>query len=472
MSQTTTISTHTVTLQVPQNEEGKDLTGTSPNKFRRSLDGPTPTKPHRSGSSTRGGSLHLINMEREYAAHNYHPLPMVFDRAEGVFVWDPEGKRYFDFLSAYSAVNQGHCHPKIVDAMIRQAQTCTLSSRAFYNSVFPRFARYVTDFFGYEMVLPMNSGAEGVETALKLARKWGYDKKGIPENQALIISMKGCFHGRTLANISLSEDPDLRSRFGPFMTGLLQIDYNNAQALREMLEQYGKNVCGFIVEPIQGEAGVVVPDEGYLSECYRLCKEHNVLFIADEIQTGLSRTGKMICCEWDNVHPDVLILGKAISGGMLPLSVVLSSKEIMLCIKPGEHGSTYGGNPLASAVGIAALEVLKEEKLTEHAQAMGERFRKGLEDLKAPFVTKIRGRGLLNAIVIDENFKFTAWEICLLFKDRGLLAKPTHKHIIRLAPPLVITEEQIDECLQLIGDVFDDMKTGKIKPEDVPLRNL
>jgi len=399
-------------------------------------------------------------------------LPMVFDRAEGVFAWDPEGKRYFDFLSAYSAVNQGHCHPKIVNAMIQQAQKCTLSSRAFYNSVFPRFARFVTEYFGFEMVLPMNSGAEGVETALKLARKWGYDKKGIPENQAIIVSAKGCFHGRSITNISLSDDPDLRSRFGPFMSGLIQINYNSVEELKEVLDQHGTNICGFIVEPIQGEAGIFVPDDGYIKKCYDLCKQHNVLFIADEIQKGCARTGKMICCEWDNVHPDILILGKAISGGLLPLSVVLSSKEIMLVIKPGEHGSTFGGNPLASAVGIAALEVLKDEKLAERAQVLGERFRQGLIDMKIPFVTTIRGRGLLNAIVIDSNFKFTAWEICLLFKERGLLAKPTHKHIIRLAPPLVITEKQIDECLDIIESVFDDISSDRIKPEDVPLRHM
>lgn len=408
----------------------------------------------------------VMEMENTYAAHNYHPMPLVFERAEGVHVWDPEGRRYFDFLSAYSAVNQGHCHPKIVQAMITQAQKCTLSSRAFYNSVFPRFAKYITEMFGYDMVLPMNSGAEAVETAMKLARKWGYEKKGIAPNEAVIISARGCFHGRTVAIISMSSDPDCRSLFGPFLPGLVQIDYNDASQLREAIKTYGKNVCGFLVEPIQGEAGVVVPDDGYLSECFQICKENNVLFIGDEIQTGLARTGKMICLEWENVHPDILILGKAISGGLLPLSAVLADSEIMLCIKPGEHGSTYGGNPLASAVGLAALQVLKEENLAEKANVLGEKLRRGLKEINAPFVKAVRGKGLLNAIVIDPTYEKTAWQICLLLKSRGLLAKPTHDNIIRLAPPLVMTEEQLNECLGIIKTAFKDVVS--MKKEDMP----
>ncbi|PRP82205.1 ornithine-oxo-acid transaminase [Planoprotostelium fungivorum] len=408
-------------------------------------------------------STELIEMESAYGAHNYHPIPVVFERANGVHVWDPEGKHYYDFLSAYSAVNQGHCHPRIVQAMVDQASKCALSSRAFHNAVFPRFAKMATEMFGYDMMLPMNSGAEAVETAIKLARKWGYEKKGIPANEAVIISARGCFHGRTLAIISMSTDPDCRSTFGPFMTGMVQVDYNDLNQLREALETYGKSVCGFLVEPIQGEAGVVVPDNDYLSECYNLCKQHNVLFIGDEIQTGLARTGKLLCLDHSNVHPDILILGKAISGGMLPLSCVMSSKEIMLCIKPGEHGSTYGGSPLASAVGIAALEVIRDEKLAERAERLGQRLRAALVEMNAPFVQGVRGKGLLNAVIIDPQFSRTGWDICVMFSQRGLLAKPTHQNIIRLAPPLIITEEQMEECINIIRGVFEDVTKDSLE---------
>jgi len=338
-----------------------------------------------------------------------------------------------------------------------------LSSRAFYNAVFPKFAKLVTEMFGYDMVLPMNSGAEAVETAIKLARKWGYEKKGIPQNEAVIISAKGCFHGRTLAVISMSTDPDCRSTFGPFMTGMIQVEYNDVSQLKEALEMYGDKVCGFLVEPIQGEAGVVVPDESYLSECFRLCKEHNVLFIGDEIQTGLARTGRLLCLDWSNVHPDILILGKAISGGLLPLSCVLSSKDIMLCIKPGEHGSTYGGSPLASAVGIAALEVIRDEKLAERADRLGQRLRNALVEMNAPFVMNVRGKGLLNAVEIDPNFSKSGWDICVMLKDHGLLAKPTHQNIIRFAPPLVITEEQLEDCISIIQRVFTEIMKEDIQ---------
>jgi ornithine--oxo-acid transaminase len=413
----------------------------------------------------------LIDMEAEYAAHNYHPMPIVFERAEGAYVWDPEGKRYYDFLACYSAVNQGHRHPKIIEAMIYQAQKCTLSSRAFYNSVFPRFAKYITEFFGYEMVLPMNSGAEAVETALKMARKWGYEKKGIPLDQAIVISAKGCFHGRTHFIISMSNDPDCRvPTFGPFAQGVMNVEYDDADALEAILEKHGKNVCCFIVEPIQGEAGVVVPKDGYLARCADLCKKHNVLFIADEIQTGLARTGKMLCTEWDNVRADVLILGKALSGGTMPVSAVLADKDIMLCIKPGQHGSTFGGNPMAAAVAIASLEVLREEKLAEQAHVRGEKLRKALRDMNCPYVLEVRGRGLLNAVVIDPAYHRTAWELCLLLAERGLLAKPTHNNIIRLAPPLILTDGQLDECIAIMKGAFRDLPN--IKPEDIPRRTM
>lgn len=398
----------------------------------------------------------VIQMEDEYAAHTYHPLPVCFERTQGVHVWDPEGKHYFDFLSAYSAVNQGHCHPKIIEALITQAQKSTLSSRAFYNTVFPQFCKYVTEYFGYEMVLPMNTGAEAVETAIKLARKWGYKKKKIPDNQAIIVCCDGCFHGRTSAAIAMSNDPSCYEGFGALLPGFVRIPYDDAPALAELLRTHGDRVAAFVVEPIQGEAGVVVPGEGYLKECYDLCKKYNVLFIADEIQTGLCRTGKMLCCDWAGIQADVVLLGKAISGGILPLSVVLSSKEIMLCIKSGEHGSTYGGNPLASAVGIAALQVLKDENLAERAQILGKRFRSRLQEMcdKFSFVESVRGMGLLNALIIsaapEPQKESWAWQFCLRLAANGLLAKPTHDHIIRLAPPLIITDAELEECLAII----------------------
>jgi ornithine--oxo-acid transaminase len=390
-----------------------------------------------------------IQREDKYGAHNYHPLPVVLDRGEGVFVWDVEGKRYYDFLSAYSAVNQGHCHPKIVDAMIEQARKLTLTSRAFYNSILGEFEHYITNYFGYDKVLPMNSGAEGDETALKLCRKWAYEKKGIPENEAKIIVCEGNFHGRTITIISMSSDPDSYKGFGPFTPGFVTIPYNDTDALAEALKD--PNVAGFLVEPIQGEAGVYVPDEGFLSKAYQLCKEKNVLFIADEVQTGLARTGKLLACDHEEVRPDILILGKALSGGVYPVSVVLADDEIMLCIKPGEHGSTYGGNPIAAKVAIAALEVLKDENLAERAEELGEKFRAALREIDSPMVELVRGKGLLNAIVIKPTNGKTAWDVCVALKENGLLAKPTHEHIIRFAPPLVITEEQLMACVEIIA---------------------
>jgi len=389
-----------------------------------------------------------IQREDKYGAHNYHPLPVVLDRGEGVYVWDVEGKRYYDFLSAYSAVNQGHCHPKIVGAMTEQANKLTLTSRAFYNSLLGEFEQYITDYFGYDKVLPMNSGAEGDETALKLCRKWAYEKKGIAENEAKIIVCEGNFHGRTITIISMSTDPDSYKGFGPYTPGFVTIPYNDTDALTLALED--PNVAGFLVEPIQGEAGVYVPDEGFLSKAYELCKEKNVLFIADEVQTGLARTGKLLACDHEEVRPDILILGKALSGGVYPVSVVLADDDIMLCIKPGEHGSTYGGNPVAAKVAIAALEVLKEENLAERAEELGKKFRAELRKIDSPMVELVRGKGLLNAIVIKPTDGKSAWDVCVALKENGLLAKPTHEHIIRFAPPLVITEEQLMECVEII----------------------
>ncbi len=389
-----------------------------------------------------------IQREDKYGAHNYHPLPVVLDRGEGVYVWDVEGKRYFDFLSAYSAVNQGHCHPKIVEAMTEQARKLTLTSRAFYNSLLGEFEQYITTYFGYDKVLPMNSGAEGDETALKLCRKWAYEKKGVPENEAKIIVCEGNFHGRTITIISMSTDPDSYKGFGPYTPGFITIPYNDTKALEKALED--PNVAGFLVEPIQGEAGVYVPDEGFLSKAYKLCKEKNVLFSADEVQTGLARTGKLLACDHEGVRPDILILGKALSGGVYPVSVVLADDEIMLCIKPGEHGSTYGGNPVAAKVAMAALEVLKEENLAERAEELGKKFRAELKKIDSPMVELVRGKGLLNAIVIKPTNGKTAWDVCVALKENGLLAKPTHEHIIRFAPPLVITEEQLMECVEII----------------------
>jgi len=389
-----------------------------------------------------------IQREDKFGAHNYHPLPVVLDRGEGVYVWDVEGRKYFDFLSAYSAVNQGHCHPKIVSAMTEQASKLTLTSRAFYTSMLGEFEEYITTLFGYDKVLPMNSGAEGDETALKLCRKWAYEKKGIPENEAKIIVCEGNFHGRTITIISMSTDPDSYKGFGPYTPGFITIPYNDTEALAKALED--PNVAGFLVEPIQGEAGVYVPDSGFLSKAYDLCKEKNVLFIADEVQTGLARTGKMLACDHEEVRPDILILGKALSGGVYPVSAVLADDEIMLCIRPGEHGSTYGGNPVAAKVAIAALEVIKEENLSERAEQLGKKFRAELRKIDSPMVELVRGKGLLNAIVIKPTNGKTAWDVCVALKDNGLLAKPTHENIIRFAPPLVITEEQLMECVEIV----------------------
>lgn len=403
--------------------------------------------------ATKSKSETLIALEDKYGAHNYHPLPVVLDRGEGVFVWDVEGKKYYDFLSAYSAVNQGHCHPKITSVFIAQAQKLALTSRAFYNSALGEYEKYITTYFGYDKVLPMNSGAEAVETAIKLARKWGYEKKGVKENQAKIVVCEGNFHGRTVNIISFSTDNDSRENFGPFNTGYITIPYNDSAALAEALKD--ENIVGFLVEPIQGEAGVMVPTDGYLKTCYDLCKKHNVLFIADEIQTGLSRTGRLLACDWEHVHADVLILGKALSGGMYPVSAVLASDEVMMCIKPGQHGSTYGGNPIAAKVAMAALDVLRDEKLSERADYLGAILRDELKKIKSPLLKVVRGKGLLNAIEIHEHPEKTAWEICLRLADKGLLAKPTHGNIIRFAPPLVITEEQIKDCARIITEVVE-----------------
>ncbi|UCH15899.1 MAG: ornithine--oxo-acid transaminase [Bacteroidales bacterium] len=396
-------------------------------------------------------SQDYMNLEDKYGAHNYHPLPVVLEKGKGVFVWDVEGKKYYDFLSAYSAVNQGHNHPKIVNAMIRQAKNLALTSRAFYNNCLGEFEEYITKYFGYDKVLPMNTGAEGVETALKLCRKWAYEKKGIPENEAKIIVCENNFHGRTITIISISTDPDSYKGFGPYTPGFKIIPYNDIEALKKELED--PNVAGFLVEPIQGEAGVYVPDDGYVKKTYDLCKEKNVLFIADEIQTGLARTGRMLACDHDGVHPDILILGKALSGGVYPISAVLADDDIMLCIKPGEHGSTYGGNPIAAKVGIVALEVIKNEKLAENADKLGEKFREELKKFEAEFdmVELVRGKGLLNAMVIKPIEGKKAWDVCLALKENGLIAKPTHDHIIRFAPPLVISEKQIHDCIDIIG---------------------
>jgi len=399
-------------------------------------------------------SNRAIDLEDRYGAHNYHSIPVVIERAEGVFVWDVEGKKYFDFLSAYSAVNQGHCHPKIIAALIKQAQKVTLTSRAFYNDVLGEYEKYITQYFGYDKVLPMNTGVEGGETAIKLARKWGYTVKGIPENQAKIIFVSGNFWGRTLAAISSSVDPSSTKGFGPFMPGFEIIPYNDLDALEKAVQD--KNVAGFMLEPIQGEAGVVIPDEGYLSKAYEICKKNRVLFIADEVQTGLCRTGKLLACDYEGVKPDILILGKALSGGVLPVAAVLCRDEIMLTIKPGEHGSTYGGNPLASKVAIAALEVLREEKLAENAEKLGQILREELGKIKAPFVATIRGKGLLNAIVIKPHKGKDAWDFCVALKENGLLAKPTHGDIIRFAPPLVITESQLRECIAIIKKTMEE----------------
>ena len=391
-----------------------------------------------------------MDLEDRYGAHNYHPLPVVLSRGQGPFVWDVDGKRYFDFLSAYSAVNQGHCHPKIVAALKAQAEQLCLTSRAFYNDCLGPYEQYVTECFQYDKVLAMNSGAEAVETGLKLARRWGYVRKGIAENEAIIVVCEGNFHGRTISIVSMSTDPDSFGQFGPFTPGFIKIPYNDSKTLAEVLDRYGKQIAAFLVEPIQGEAGVFVPDEGYLKECFDLCRQHNVLFIADEIQTGIGRTGKMLCCEHEGVRPDMVLLGKALSGGVLPVSAVLADDDIMLTIKPGEHGSTFGGFPLACKVAIAALEVIKEEKLCERAAYLGEICRKALRKIPSDRISLIRGKGLLNAIIIEPQDGIEAWDVCVRMAENGLIAKPTHRHIIRLAPPLVITEEQLMESLEII----------------------
>lgn len=391
----------------------------------------------------------FLDKEYKYGAHNYHPLPVVLDRGEGVYLWDVEGKRYYDFLSGYSAVNQGHCHPKIVQSLIEQAQKLTLTSRAFHSDLLGEYAEYITDYFGYDKVLPMNTGVEAVETALKLARKWAYEVKGIEDNKAKIIVCSENFHGRTINVISFSSDPTSKNHFGPFVPGYEVVEYNNLSALESALED--KNVAAFLVEPIQGEAGVVVPDDGYLSKAFAMCKAANVLFIADEIQTGLARTGKMLACDYEDVRPDILILGKALSGGVLPVSAVLADDEIMLTIKPGEHGSTYGGNPLACKVAITALQVLKDENLAENAFTLGQYFREKIQSLHHPNISLIRGKGLLNAVVISHTNKDAAWELCLQLKENGLLAKPTHGDKIRFAPPLIINRSQLDECIDIIS---------------------
>ncbi|WP_321297166.1 ornithine--oxo-acid transaminase [Marinifilum fragile] len=389
-----------------------------------------------------------MNKESKFGAHNYHPLPVVLERGEGVYVWDTDGKQYFDFLSAYSAVNQGHCHPKIINALVEQAQKLTLTSRAFFSNNLGKYEEFVTNYFGYDKVLPMNTGAEADETALKLVRRWGYDVKGIPENEAKIIVCDGNFHGRTITIISMSTDPDSYKGFGPYTPGFVVIPYNDTEALEKELKD--PNVCAFLVEPIQGEAGVYVPEDGFLKKAYDLCKANNVLFVADEVQTGIARTGKLLAVDHEGVRPDVLILGKAISGGVVPVSAVLADDEIMLCIKPGEHGSTFGGNPLACEVAMAALNVIKDENLAENAEAMGKIFREELKAVKSEMIELVRGKGLLNAVVIKPKGGKTAWDVCMHLRDNGLLAKPTHGHIIRFAPPLTINETQLREAIEII----------------------
>ena len=393
-------------------------------------------------------SKKYIQQENKYGAHNYHPLPVVLSKGEGVFVWDVEGKKYYDFLSAYSAVNQGHCHPSIVEALRNQADDLTLTSRAFYNDTLGPYEEYMSNYFGFDKILPMNTGAEAVETAIKLCRKWSYQKKGLNPESAKILVCDGNFHGRTTTIISFSNDPDSRDDFGPYTPGFVNIPYNDLDALRVALQD--DNVAGLLVEPIQGEAGVIVPDEGYLKSAFELCKKSNVLFIADEIQTGIARTGKLLAVDHEGVKPDILILGKAISGGVFPVSAVLANDNIMMCIRPGEHGSTFGGNPLANKVAIAALEVIKKEKLADNAENLGHILRKELRAIKSDMITLVRGKGLLNAIVIKSKNGKNAWDVCIKLRDNGLLAKPTHGDIIRFAPPLVIDENQIRDCIGII----------------------
>jgi len=397
-------------------------------------------------------SQDYIKREDKYGAHNYHPLSVVLERGEGPFVWDVEGNKYYDFLSAYSAINQGHCHPEIIKALTNQAKTLTLTSRAFYNSVLGEYEEYITRYFGYDKLLPMNTGAEADETALKLCRKWAYQKKGIEENKAKIIVCENNFHGRTITIVSMSTDPEARKDYGPYTPGFIIIPYNDLDALEKELQD--PNVAGFLVEPIQGEAGVYVPDEGYIKKAYELCKEKNVLFIADEVQTGIARTGKLLACDHEGVRPDILILGKALSGGVYPVSAVLADDDIMLVIKPGEHGSTFGGNPIAGKVAIAALEVVKNEKLAENAEYLGKIFRDEFRSIESDMIELVRGKGLLNAVVIRPKGAKTAWDVCVAMKDNGVIAKPTHGHIIRFAPPLVITEDQLREAMNIIKDTF------------------
>lgn len=409
-----------------------------------------------SATTQKMTSQEAMHLEDQYGAHNYHPIPVVIDRAEGTRVWDMEGKQYYDFLSAYSAVNQGHCHPRIIKALVDQAQNLTLTSRAFYNSRLGEYEKYITEFFGYDKVLPMNTGVEGGETAMKLARRWAYDVKGVPANEAKMVFVTGNFWGRTLAAISSSQDPSSTNGFGPFVPGYIIVPYNDLNAIEEAFRAE-PNIAGFMFEPIQGEAGVVVPHEGYIQGVRDLCTKYNVLMIADEVQTGLARTGRMLACDHENVKPDILILGKALSGGVLPVSAVLADNEIMLTIKPGEHGSTYGGNPLACAVAMEALQVLKDEKLAENAENLGQLFRDEMNKLKekTQLVTLVRGKGLLNAVVInDTEDSHTAWDICVKLAEHGLLAKPTHGNIIRFAPPLTITKDELMECVHIISETI------------------
>ncbi len=411
------------------------------------------SKPNPLGAKTKS----YIAMEERYGAHNYHPLPVVLKKGKGIYVWDVEGKKYFDFLSAYSAVNQGHCHPRIVKALKDQTNKLCLTSRAFNNEAFCEYEKFMHSYFGYDKVLPMNTGAEGVETALKLARRWGVAKKGIANDKVKIICCEGNFHGRTVTVITMSDDPSSYADYGPLTPGFIRIPYNDPKALEKALEKYGDEVAAFIAEPIQGEAGVFVPDDGYLKKCFDLCHKHNVLFIADEVQTGIARTGKMLCSQHDGIRPDIVILGKALGGGVLPVSACLADDDIMLNVKPGEHGSTFGGFPLAARVAVEALKVVKDEKLVQNAEKMGKIFREEIEKINSPFIVQVRGRGLLNAIVTKPVEGKTAWDICLKLRDNGLLAKPTHDHIIRFAPPLCITKEELMEAIAIIKKTFEQM---------------
>ena len=416
------------------------------------------TKPEtKTVKRTQTESKRLMGLENRYGAHNYHPLPVVLHRGEGIYVWDVEGKKYFDFLSSYSAVNQGHCHPRIVKALKDQADVLCLTSRAFYNDAFCEYEKFIHQYFGYDKVLPMNTGAEAVETALKLARRWGTVKKGIENDKVKIICCEGNFHGRTVTVITMSNDPSSYADYGPLTPGFIRIPYNDPKALEEALKKYGKEVAAFIAEPIQGEAGVFVPDDGYLKKCYDLCHKHNVLFIADEVQTGIARTGKMLCSQHDGIRPDIVILGKALGGGVLPVSACLADDDIMLNIKPGEHGSTFGGFPLAARVAVEALKVVKDERLVQNAEKMGKIFRDEIKKLHSPFIVEVRGRGLLNAIVTKPIGKKTAWDICLKMMENGLLAKPTHDDIIRFAPPLCIKKKELMQAIGIIKRSFEEM---------------